>query len=96
MQLDVEVTHAQLAPADLTGGGEYLGQRVVEHPLEVLDVLLLARPAELAPPLRAIVLELLLRRFAGRRLGDDLGAQLDHPPPDLGHRRVPRTRTRAH
>ena len=30
MQLDIEVPHAQLAPADLAGRREYLGQRVVE------------------------------------------------------------------
>ena len=43
-QLDVEMAHAQLAPADLAGRGEDLRQRVVEHALEVLDVLLLALP----------------------------------------------------
>jgi hypothetical protein len=35
-QLDVEVPHAELAPADLAGGGEDLGQGVVEDGLEVL------------------------------------------------------------
>ena len=54
-QLDVEVAHAQLAPADLASRREHLRQRVIEDALQVLDVVLLTRPAQLAAALRALV-----------------------------------------
>ena len=82
-QLDVEVAHAELAPADLAGRGEHLGQGIVEDALEVLDVFLLARPAQLAAAFRALVLDLLGRRLGRRGVLADLGAQRDHALADL-------------
>src|SRR5688500_9407903 len=65
-QLDVEMAHAELAPADLARRGEHLRQRVVEDALEMLHVGLLARPADLAPALGRGCVELLVGWLARR------------------------------
>ena len=83
-QLDVEVAHAQLAPADLARRREHLGQCVIEDALEMLDVLLFALPAEFAAALGAVVAELFLGRLGRRGVLADLVAQLDHALADLG------------
>ena len=82
-ELDVEVAHAELAPAYLAGSGEDLGQRVVEYVLEVPDVLLFAGAAQLAAAFGAVVGELLLGRLGRGRVLEDLGAERDHPLADL-------------
>ena len=60
-QLDVEVAHAELAPADLAGGRKDLRQRIVEDVLQMGGVVLLAGAAQLAAALGALVRQLLFR-----------------------------------
>ena len=82
-QLDVEVAHAQVAPADLARRGEDLGQGVVEDGLQVAGVGLLARDADLPPALRLGMVQLVVGGFRGRRVLEDLRAQGDHALADL-------------
>ena len=82
-QLDVEVAHAQVPPADLPRRGEDLGQGIVEDALEVAGVALLARDAHLPPALRLGMVQLIVGGFGGRRILEDLCAQADHALTDL-------------
>jgi hypothetical protein len=83
-QLDVERAHLELAPGDLAGGGKDLGQRVIEDVLEVCDVVLVARLAQLGPTFGAVRLELVLGRLGRCRVLANLVAQLNHPGTDVG------------
>ena len=57
-QLDVEVAHAQRPLHRLAAGGEHVGDHLVEGGLEPLEVALVARLLEVAPPLEIGALEL--------------------------------------
>ena len=82
-KLDIEVTHAQLALGNLAGRGEDLGQGIVQHVTKVSQIVLLARPANLASSFGALVLQLLGRRLGRSRILKNLGTQRRHPLADL-------------
>ena len=82
-ELHVEVAHAQRSPAGLAGGGEDLGDRVVERGLDALVLALPPRLGEVAPPLGIGVVELVVGGLL--RLGDlaDVGLDGIDPLADL-------------
>ncbi len=82
-ELDVEVAHAQLAPADLAGRREDVRQDLVEGLLEALAVLSVTLPSQVGAPLAVRGLALLLRRVRRRCVLADLVADIGHLGPDL-------------